>query len=78
MVRVMMSMNVMISYCLSAMLPYSLLQISMNVQQELISVSRFAVTPLDLTRVAATVGLSLMPMEEHVMVSSRCGSLCEL
>ena len=57
-------------------LPYILLQISMNVQQELIGVSKFAVTPLDLTHVTATVGLSLMPMEEHVMVSAMI--VCEL
>ena len=42
----------------------------MNVQQDLINVSRFAVTLLALTGATATVGLSLMPMEEHAMVSA--------
>ena len=41
----------------------------MSVQQELISVSRFAVTLLDLIHVTATVASPLMPMEGHVMVS---------
>ena len=49
----------------------------MNVHQELIGVSKFAATPLDLTHATATVGMSLMPMEEHVMVSGGCNALCD-
>ena len=69
----------MISYYFSMacmMLTYFLMQISMNVQQELSSVSKFAITPLVLTHATVTVGLSLMPMEEHVMVST--SNVCEL